>query len=208
MAEDPYLSEIPDKNQHEPLSSLVRRMERSLPADESITVGQFLCFLGVHGFVFFILVLALLNIFIFMLPGFSIFFGVPMVILAVQMVLGLRAPIFPSFVQKQRLKGAYLHRGLDLAAQALEKIEPFIKPRLLVMTSPAIIRIHSLVALVLAFMVAIPVPLLNLPPSFGAILLAVGLMQRDGLFICGAYLFAGWSFWLYESLGRAAGSFF
>lgn len=200
--------EVSEKKQHEPLSALVRRMEKTLPADESMTVGQFLCFLGVHGFVFFILVLALLNIFIFMLPGLSILFGVPMVILAVQMVLGLRAPIFPSFIQRQRLKGTYLHRGLDLAAQALEKIEPFVKPRLSIMTSPAIIRIHSLVALFLALMVAIPVPLLNLPPSFGAILLAIGLMQRDGAFILGAYGFGLWSFWLYESLGRAAGNLF
>lgn len=183
-------------------------MEKTLPADESITVGQFLCFLGVHGFVFFILVLALLNVFIFMLPGLSILFGAPMVILAAQMVLGLPAPIFPNFIQKQKMKGAYLHKGMDLAAIALEKIEPGIKPRLLLLTSPGVIRLHSVVALVLAFMVAIPVPLLNLPPSFGAILLAIGLMQRDGLFILGSYLFAGWSLWLYESLGRAAGSLF
>jgi len=34
--------------------------------------------------------------------------------------------------------------------------------------------------------------------------LMIGLMQRDGIFIGSAYLFGGWSFWLYESLGRAA----
>lgn len=208
MVDDPAFCETSETRQHEPLSALVRRMEKTLPEGESITIGQFLCFLGVHGFVFFILVLALLNVFIFMLPGLSILFGVPMVILAVQMVLGLPAPIFPNFVQKQKLKGAYLHKGLDLAAQALEKIEPFIKPRILVLTSQGAARVHSVVALLLALMVAIPMPLLNLPPSFGAILLAIGLMQRDGVFVLCAYFFAGWSFWLYESLGRAAGSLF
>ncbi|MDD3181734.1 MAG: exopolysaccharide biosynthesis protein [Alphaproteobacteria bacterium] len=185
-------------------SSLVRHLESTLPEGEDLTVGQFLPLLGVHGFVFFILVLGLLNIAIFMLPGLSIVFGIPMVILAVQMLLGLQAPIFPAYVRRHPIQGSVLRKGLQMAAFALEKIEPAIKPRLCYLTHPRIIRFHSVVALLLAFMVAIPIPFINIPPTIGIILLSIGLMQRDGVFIIGAYVFGGWSFWLYESLGRAA----
>lgn len=203
MAESSAPHQNPDT-----LAALVRHLEQTLPRDEDLSVSALFRLLGVHSFVFFLLVLALLNVVIFMVPGLSIFFGVPMVILAVQMLLGLPAPIFPAFICAKKIKASYLHRGLDLAVLALEKIEPAVKPRLLILTEDLALRIHSLAALVLAFLVAIPVPLLNLPPTVGIILLAIGLMQRDGLFILGAYLFGGWSLWLYESLGRAAHSLF
>ncbi len=177
--------------------------------DRDLTVGRFFAFLGVHGFVFFLLILALLNVVIFMVPGFSIFFGVPMMILAVQMVLGLKAPIFPDFVCQRKIKAEALDEGLRIAARALEKIESAIKPRLLFLTETSWLnKTHSVLALFLSVMVAIPVPFLNLPPTFGVICLAIGLLQRDGLFILSAYGLSLWSFWLYESLSQAAGKLF
>lgn len=188
------------------LSALVRHLERTLPEGDSVSFGQLLHHLGIHGFVFFLLLLALFNIVIFMLPGLSILFGVPMLILAAQMVLGIRTPIFPDVIRRRTIRGATLHKGLDLAVAALEKIENTIRPRFLFLTHPAVLRVHALAALVLALMVAVPVPFLNLPPTVGVVLLSIGLLQRDGLFILGAYAFGLWSLWLYESLGRAAQS--
>lgn len=205
MAErDP--TDDPELHQHT-ASFLVRHLEETLPEGKDLTVGQFLPLLGVHGFIFFILVLGLLNIAIFMLPGLSIVFGIPMVIMAVQMLLGLHAPIFPDYVRRRRIESDVLRKGLKIAAFSLEKIEPAIKPRLCFLTHPRLMRLHSIAALLLAFMVAIPIPFINIPPTIGIILLCIGLIQRDGFFVIGAYFFGAWSFWLYESLGRAAQGF-
>lgn len=187
------------------VSSLIRHLEQSLPEGEDMTVESLLSFLGVHGFVFLLLTLAFLNIFIFMLPGLSIVFGIPMVILSVQMLLGQQSPLVPSFVRGRKVRSSLLRRGLHLAVVGLEKIEPKIKPRLRFLTSGLMMRMHSLVALCLAFMVAIPVPFMNLPPSFGMVFLTIGLLQRDGAFIMIAYAATLWSFHLYESLGQMAG---
>lgn len=186
------------------LSALVRHLEDSIPQDEELSFAQFLQLLGVHGFIFLVLLLALLNLVIFMLPGLSILFGIPMVILAVQMLQGLPAPIFPEYVLNWKIRRDAVQKGIVLAAQALDRIERWVKPRFLVLTSPILRKLHYLLALVLALMVSIPVPFINLPPTFGIVLLAIGLMQRDGVFIVGAYLFGIWSFRLYESLGVAA----
>lgn len=185
-------------------SSIIHRLEKQIPTDEDITVEEFLKLLGVHGFVIFILVLALLNIAIFMLPGLSILFGVPMVIMAVQLLSGIDAPIIPAFIRSRTLGERALRTGLDWAAKVLEKIEPAIKPRLEFLTHPALLRIHAFVVLILAFMVAIPIPFINIPPTIAIIMLMLGFMQRDGVCIIGSYVFGMWSLWLYESLGRAA----
>jgi len=193
-----------DRREHEALSSIVRRLEETMPRDESVTVGRLLSLLGVHGFVFFLLTLALLNIVIFMLPGLSIVFGVPMVILAVQMLLGHQAPLFPAFVRQRAVRSDVVHRGLGLAAAALERMEVAIKPRLLFLTAPVLLRLHALAALCLAFMVAVPIPFVNLPPSVGMVLLTIGLLQRDGAFVLLAYGAVLWSIHIYESLGQIA----
>lgn len=208
MRNDPAVDPLKAEPKFDTVSALVRHLGRTLPMDEDVSVGRLLRLLGVHGFAFFLLVLALLNVAIFMLPGLSILFGVPMVVLAVQMLLGLGAPVFPAFICNRHIDGFLLHRGISLSVAALEKIETGIKPRLLFVTHPSLMRVHCLLALVLGFMVAIPVPFLNLPPTTGIVLLTLGLLQRDGLFVLGAYLFALWSFHLYESLGRAAGTLF
>jgi len=187
----------------------MRHMAQVLPQGEDLTVVQVLRLLGVHGFVFLLLVLALLNIVIFMVPGLSLLFGAAMALLAAQMVLGLREPIFPAWINDKQIKGPLLRQGLDVAVRVLEKIEIVIKPRLLLLTEDTLaLRAHSLAALLLGFLVAIPVPFLNLPPTLGVMCLAIGLLQRDGLFIIGAYAFGGWSLWLYISLHNVALSLF
>jgi len=188
------------------VSSLIKHLEETLPENEDVTIGHFLNLLGVHGFIFFLLVLSILNVVIFMIPGLSILFGVPMVILVVQMLLGISAPIFPDVICDRKIKSSLLQAGLNHAVFVVEKAEKFIRPRFLFITDSQIIWFHSLVALLLSFMVSLPVPLLNLPPTFGMIFLAMGLMQRDGVFVVLAYSLAAWSFWLYQSIGSVAHS--
>lgn len=191
------------------LSVALRRVEQVLPQDEDLTVGQVLHFLGVHGIVFLLLILSLLNIVIFMLPGFSIFFGLPMAILAAQLVWGGGSPVFPSFIRDHKVRGASIHMGLTLAVTALERLERGVRPRIPVLTKGEwALRAHGFVALLLGLMVAIPLPFFNLPPTFGMICLSLGLLQRDGYFLIGSYFLAGWSLWLYESLHAAAQHFF
>jgi hypothetical protein len=188
----------------ESIVDLLRHLRIAIEGGDTVTVGHMLRLFGVRGFAFLLFVLALMNIVIFMVPGISLLFGVPMVILAVQMVLGLTAPVFPAFIRNRAIKCAILERGLDIGIRGVEKVEHLIRPRFPLLFGPHRDRFHSFLALVMAILVALPVPVMNVPPSLAVIALTLGMMQRDGLFVVLAYAIAAWSLWLYKSLGHMA----
>ena len=167
---------------------------------ETVTVGRILHIFGVRGFAFLLLVLSILNVVIFMVPMISFLFGLPMVILTVQMVIGLHAPVFPRVVRAWTISRTALMEGLARAIVWIERMERYIKPRLPALSAPELLRVHALVALVLAVMVTLPIPVVNVPPSIALIFLAIGILERDGLFILLGYATGLWCLWLFKSL--------
>jgi hypothetical protein len=201
---DPAVIDSSDSSTSQPVSGILRDLQNTVTDSDTVTVGSMLQLFGVRGFTFFIFVLALMNIVIFMVPGLSLVFGLPLVILTVQMVLGFHTPLFPAFIRHQTISRTVLLRGFELGVRGMERVEHLIKPRFSLLAGPHLDRVHSLLALLLAVLMAFPVPIMNLPPSLGLIMLALGMMQRDGLFITAAYAIAVWSLWLFGSLGHVA----
>lgn len=172
--------------------------------NENVRVGTILQALGVQGFAFLILTLSLLNIFIFMVPFLSLLFGIPMIILSGQMVVGLHTPIFPRLIRYRTIPSPIVVKGLNQTIHGMEKIERYIKPRLSFLSSPRLERFHGMTALILSIMVSIPIPFFNIPPSLALALLAIGLLERDGFFIVLAYSLGFWCLILFKSLGHIA----
>lgn len=186
------------------VSELMRTLMESASHEDQVSVGRILHIFGVRGFAFLLLVLAVLNVAIFMVPFVSIVFGLPMVILSVQMVLGLQTPVFPQLVRRRIIPRDLLVRGLEQSIHSISKIERAIKPRFTFLSIAVFNRAHGLVALLLAIMVTLPIPLFNIPPSLGLALLAIGILQRDGLFIVAGYAVGGCCLVLFKSLGHFA----
>jgi hypothetical protein len=200
------MSSLPLSTQPQRISDIMRLLMDKAAHEECISVGSILHLFGVRGFAFLLLMLALLNIVSFMVPFVSVLFGLPMVILAAQMVLGFHAPIFPAFIRRRTIQRQALMQGLARALYGVEKIEHYIKPRFMFLTHPALTRLHGLLALMLAVMVTLPIPLFNVPPSVGLALLAIGMLQRDGIFIVLAYVIGFGCLALFKSLGQMAHS--
>ena len=197
-------TQLPPPVKAEAISTLMRRARDSFADCKDVRIDHILHIFEVRGFAFFLLMLSLLNIFIFMVPFISVLFGLPMILLSAQMVFGIRTPIFPRFIRHRTIRQNLLVQGINQSIRGLEIIERYIKPRLYYLSHPFLNRVHGLTALVLAIMVSLPIPLFNVPPSIALAVLAMGLLQRDGLLIAVAYILGFWCLRLFESLGHLA----
>jgi hypothetical protein len=195
---------IQEKPSADRISDLMRKLVDTAAQSESVAIGRILHICGMRGFAFLLLILSFLNIVIFMVPFLSFFLGLPMIILSAQMVMGLSAPIFPGVIRRRYIQRGPLIEGVTRAARWLDKIERYIKPRILVLSSPQLMRVHAFFALFMAVMVTLPIPVINVPPSIALAFLSLGILERDGIFILVGYTIGVWCLWLFASLGHLA----
>lgn len=116
------------------------------------------------------------------IPGTSTVTGLPMMILALQMMLG-REPWLPPFVTRRAVTRSGLRRVVAAALPWILRVESLLRPRLGARIVAASERPLSILILGLACIVMLPVPFGNALPSIAIILIAMGLMERDGLWV-------------------------
>jgi hypothetical protein len=157
-----------------PISRIVAEVAARFPA-ERISLGDMAEAFGDRAFGLLILLLLLPSL----LPGMASVFGTPVLILGIQMGLGRRVPKLPAFIARQSIKREDLLRLAGASSSWLRKIERFVKPRPGFFTSPAGDRIFGWLIAYVAVMLILPGPGTNGPPAFGAIVMALGLVEHD-----------------------------
>lgn len=114
--------------------------------------------------------------------------GVPIVLLAGQMLLGRDEPWLPDVVLDRRIPRGWLERMSGFADRRMRWFERLSRPRWRVLASGLGERFAA--AFMILATAAIVLPMMNTVPSVGLALLAVGIIQRDGLFVAGGALVA------------------
>jgi TerC family integral membrane protein len=117
------------------------------------------------------------------IPGLSTPFGIAIGFIGACIAIG-REPRLPRFIMRQRLSTARSIRLLAGAIKVARKLESFVRPRLGFLhagpTMPRLIGL-SIVIAGLALMLPLPIPFSNSIPAWAVVLLAVGMMEKDGL---------------------------
>jgi hypothetical protein len=121
-----------------------------------------------------------------MVPVVSIAAGLLIAILAVQIVMGYKTPVFPQRLMKRPLPTRYLLPLEHYAIPLLTRLETAVRPRW-----PALVRASSrltgVVILLLTFvLLTFPFPLSNIPPAAIIALIALAESERDGLLLSAA----------------------
>jgi hypothetical protein len=98
-------------------------------------------------------------------------------------MLGLEAPWLPKFISARRIKRDHLRRVCTWVIPYLEKLERIISPRLGLLVKPPANRFIALLCVILSLMILLPIPFSNGLPSLAIFLFAIGILQRDGLFV-------------------------
>jgi hypothetical protein len=163
--------------------TLDRRL-RALLAEhdaESLPLGLVIAALGQEASLGLVVVFAALNM-IPAPPGTSAILGIPLVLFALQAMVGAR-PRLPKILSDRRIP-----RNVWLAmTEKLERLSGgearMLRPRLQAMVSPMAARLLRVVIVMLAVSVMVPLPFTAMAPAFSIILIAVGLLERDGAWV-------------------------
>ena len=159
-------------------SELLRETLNNLTSAR-ISIGELLTQFQRRSYGGVFLILALLAI----LPGISVPAGIALLVPALQLMRGYRAPVFPKLVSEKSVSVEGLKKWGLSVANWIEKLEHLVKPRWPQLTSPAARRIIGLTIFLLAIVVAIPFPFSNFPPAVATICFALALLERDGLMV-------------------------
>lgn len=124
-------------------------------------------------------------------PGFTTIMGIPLIILSIQMLIGSTKVRLPDKINNYEIKNTTLKTISDKVVPIIEEVEKYVKPRFNFSHSVYCEQLVGLVSLIAASAVALPVPLTNAIPALGITIMAIGLLNRDGVIIIIGLLVSG-----------------
>jgi hypothetical protein len=173
-----------DPAQYVPTSAIIADLLKDAP-EELVTLDWLLGNLGERSFGILLLFLGMIG----MLPGAGTFTALLLMVPAAEMVLGRPAPILPGFVGRRRLPHGAIAWLLRRVAPSLAWIERFTWPR---WQTPfrSTRRVIGAVVMLLAATVLSPIPFAGVIPSIVIMLLALALLEKDGVLLALALVLA------------------
>jgi len=154
-----------------------------------LTVGQMLEQFDSRAFGAMLLVFGLLNC-LPLPPGSSTILSLPILLLAPQIAWGSDVPWLPRKLVDHPLKRDDLRGLFRRLTPIVRRMELVTRPRLQILFGPVGERLIGVVCTLLALVLVLPIPLGNLAPGATVAVLALALLQRDGLLVLLGYLMA------------------
>jgi hypothetical protein len=152
-----------------------------------LTVGQMLEQFDSRAFGAMLLVFGLLNC-LPLPPGSSTILSLPILLLAPQIAWGSDIPWLPRRLVEHPLKRDDLRGLFRRLTPIVRRMELVTRPRLKILFGPIGERLIGVVCTLLALVLVLPIPLGNLAPGATVAVLALALLQRDGLLALLGYL--------------------
>ena len=168
--------------------SLSENLKRSLGDHKSddVSLATILDNVEEQGFGLLLMTLSLPSALPVPAAGYSTPFGLLFLLLGLQLLLGRHEPWLPQWALKRSMSRAFAEKAIGKAAKWFSKIERLVHPRFEWISSPFGSRFMSVVVIVMACLMTLPIPLTNTFPAAVIFLIGVGLSEKDGLFCLGA----------------------
>lgn len=158
------------------VSDVLHSLADSWPG-ERLSLGDIVRELGDRGHGILLFVFALPAA----IPGISSFAAVPLTLVAVQMAIGLPRPWLPRIMADRSMARGDFASMVQRARPYLQRVERLLKPRLGIVTGVVGERIIGVVCVVLALLLTVPI-LFNIPLAVPLAIMALAVIERDGLF--------------------------
>lgn len=171
-------------------SDLLKDVSRS-NAHGQISVGDFVELMGDRSFALAILIFSLPNSLpIPGIPGLSTITGVPIIFIALQVVAGRHSIWLPKRIAGKHFHRQKMNKAIRKTLPAVMWLEKFLHPRLSIFCRQAADRTIGVIIVVMALILALPLPGGNFPPGLSISLMAMATLEDDGAFAVFSVLFA------------------
>ena len=140
------------------------------------------------------------------LPGLSTPFGLAIAFITLRLTLGQR-PWLPMRLQRKVLPAGFFAKVFAVSARLIRFMEKFLRPRLATLSgSGLLLQLHALFMLLaaLTLLLPLPIPFTNSFPAWTILLIAAGMLERDGWFILAGYVVFTAGVFYFVFLGEAA----
>jgi hypothetical protein len=151
--------------------------------DERVTLATVIRFMGRRSIAALLLFLALPMALPIPAPGISVLFGLPLIVISAQLMVGLHRAWLPAWLARQSISRASFTSMAERAAPTLHRLEHIVRPRLSWMAGDWAMVSVGTICLVLGIIITLPIPLGHMLPGAAISILALGLLERDGLVI-------------------------
>ncbi len=135
-------------------------------------------------------------------PGGKAVFAAPIILLAVELAAQRNEVWLPRWLLKASLSRAAYRKALSKVIRPIRFVENLTRPRMSALTGKASEILMGVACVLLALMMALPIPFGDMLPGLALVFFALGIMQKDGVAILigafwtvvsGAYLFLIWA---------------
>jgi hypothetical protein len=163
---------------HIPTSQLFKAILKGAPKDR-VTLAWLLGSLHVRSFGIVMLLLGLPAT----VPGISFLAALLLAVFGFQMMMAREAPALPRLIAHRSLPTQRIAGFVDRAIPVMKFLEKFIRPR---WHTPfmATKRVVGFAVLLLAATSFMPIPLANVIPGAGIMLVAFAYLEEDGVLLC------------------------
>ncbi|AOG09130.1 MAG: exopolysaccharide biosynthesis protein [Alphaproteobacteria bacterium] len=162
-------------------SRRLARLRAHVAEAGSVTLDELMSAMGRSSIAFAILILSLPAL--TPIPGpFGLVFGSCLAIISLQIIAGFRRIWLPQFLGRRQVSGGTIELMVRYTAPLVARVETLLrKNRLRRFAGPRAQAFLGLPVLLLAIAVALPIPFGNMLPVAALVMIALGLMERDGL---------------------------
>jgi hypothetical protein len=164
-------------------SEILRDILANNPDVHDFTVEKIVNSIGETSFGTSLMFFAIPEVVPIPVPGLAAIVVIPTAVISGQMAAGHKQIKLPKFILKKTVPRKALAAAIRAILPLLEKAEKVSKPRWRWATTPLAKRLLGVFIFILALSIAFPMPGFNMPQAISTFIIALGLVEDDGILV-------------------------
>jgi len=153
-----------------------------------ITVGELMSRIAERSYGMLLVLLALPTLIPVLPPGSAATIGLIYTIIGFQMLIGKKYPWLPERARNYRLSEKIVFKLRERGVSLFRVLERFTNSRWLLFGTDVMLRLVALPVILMGIILFTPLPFMNTVPALSVLLLGIGLLNKDGIFLLAGLL--------------------